>query len=912
MTTPRIRIPELFDEAWDSVIIATYGADLEFYERVVLRQLSRTRNRVIFCDGRQITRKLADPASRTQLRQLNRVYVVAPIRASRAAHAKLIMLLSEDRGVLAVGSGNLGMNGYASQGECFSSYRWSEDDQGQLGEFLAARGFVDQICDQRLVDTVVGNRVKQAWRDAPWLYGKAQDSDSRVRHNLQRALLDQFVEAVGGRAVDDLVVHAPFYDPACRALAELIQRISPGTIQVLLQERLTSVDPGALAAVLAGAPGRVDVRSVTATDEGTFLHAKFLIARCEQIAICLQGSPNISSPALLRTHSDGNIELANLLAGDRSDFDHLITGLVVSPDPVDIAQLGLSLASDGDDDDETQARHAVGELSWVPPTLTGVFDREIRVSPHLIIAGAAVTEVAWELSEPSAGTTRFAARLGEEPAAALDRVAPVCFIFESGEQSSLTFPYHLNALTTLASGQGRTDLLRQAGDFELGDEELEELLAQLDEVLVVDGRSIWQMLKRKAPEASDDETMASIAYDELDWDAIQSHPKLAQYRNWDQRSPSDPTPLGILLTSIAKRFEDSVQRGRLGEPDPDHPDVSPDPLDDLAKAIEAEDEEAAEKNELAQDRRRVTERSRAKRQFHHFIQRFVDGLTDEEFVRRVGPSVVVPSYVIFNHLCWKLIQVDLADPLRLIPAQTAIWRFFWGDEQETGYFAALSAGEQEAALDILDHHHSEAALLCSLLQACTHVRTEKDQRALVEARDAWRTVLIHPLWQPTRRAIDDAIKSQHECESALDLIRRLRDLAVHVAESEPRVAIGNSLGCKPRQVIMKSGRMNRGSLGRKVVDIYVIEDLNTVMTPDSASRAFSALATLDPEIEYFRLEDRAHDVIAFADYRLDTFLHVNRATNALQILPRAAIETPAWRAPLEKLFDMAGTEVAAA
>ena len=100
--------------------------------------------------------------------------------------------------------------------------------------------------------------------------------------------------------------------------------------------------------------------------------------------------------------------------------------------------------------------------------------------------GAAVAEVAWKLDEPSAGVTRFAVTLGEKPADALNRVAAVWFIFETGEQSSPTFPYHLDSLRALASGQGRTDLLRQAGDFELDDEKLEELLAQLDEVLVVD------------------------------------------------------------------------------------------------------------------------------------------------------------------------------------------------------------------------------------------------------------------------------------------------------------------------------------------------------------------------------------------------------------------------------------------
>ena len=913
MTTRRILIPELFDEAWDSVIIATFGADLEFFERVVLRQLSRTRNRVIFCDDRQIARNLADPDKCAQLRQLNRDYVVAPIRSGGAAHAKLIMLLSEDRGVLAVGSGNLGMTGYASQGECFSRYRWLKDDQGQLREFVAARDFIDQICERRLVDTVVKDRVRQAWQEAPWLYGRVQDSDSLVRHNLELALLDQFSGAVSGRTVDELIVHAPFYDSGCRALAELIQRTSPETLQVLLQESLTSVDPGALAEVLAGAPGRVDVRSVNAADEGTFLHAKFVIAKCDQITICLQGSPNMSSPALLHTHVDGNIELANLLVGDRSDFDHLITGLVVSPDPVAISQLDLRLADDGDEDDgEIQSSCVVAELSWVPPALTGVFHREVEVPPQLTISGAAVREVSWELEEPLAGTTRFSVRLGEKEAAVLNRVAAVNFSFEGGEQSLPTYPYHLNTLKAHASGQGRTDLLRQAGDFEVDDEELERLLAQLDEVLVVDGRSIWQMLKRKEPGADDDEPSASIAYDELDWDAIQSHPKLAQYRNLDQRSSSDPTPLGILLASIAKRFEAGAQGGRSGEPGPDDPDSGSDPLADLAEAIEVEDEKAAEEEEVARDRRRMSARSRARRQFHRFVQRFVDGLTDEEFVQRVGPSVIVPSYVLFNHFCWKLVQIDLGDPLRLIAAQTAIWRFFWGDEQEAGYFTALSAGEQEAVLEILDDHHSEAVLLCSLFQACAHVQNEKDHRALVEIRDTWRTVLVHPLWQPTKTAVDSAIRLQHECESALDLVKKLQFLAEHVAEIEPRTAIGCAVGCKPAQVIMKSSKVSRGPLDSQVEDVFVIEDLNTVITPESATRAFSALATLSSEIEYIRLEDRLHDIVAFADFRFGDFVHANRATDEYLTLASPAIEAPAWRAPLETLFEMARTGVAVA
>ena len=909
MTTPRILLPKLFDKTWDSVIITTYGADLEFFERVLLRQLNTTRNRLIFTDGRQVARLLAEPDSRTQLRHVNRTYVLAPLRISGAAHAKLIMLLNPDRGLLAVGSGNLSMNGYASQGECFSRYSWSEDDQSQIGDFLAARSFIDQICAQKLVDTFVADFVTQAWQDAPWLYEKVQDSGSRVRDNLERALLDQFVEAIRGRTVNELVVHAPFYDRSCHALSEIIQRTSPRTVKMLLQERRTSVDPEQLAVVLGRSPGRIEVRSADAQDAGTFLHAKFLIARCRNAAICLQGSPNISSPALLRTHADGNIELANLLVGDPTDFDHLTAGLNVSRSPVDISQLGLRIATDGDEG--TPLRHAVEGLTWVAPQLTGVFDREIRCPPQLIIGGEPVVEVEWVLGEPSDGKTRFAAKLGAKPADALNRVAAVCFTFDTGEESAPTYPYHRDTLMALTSGQAHTNLLKRAGDFELDDEELEELLAQLEEALVVDGRSIWRMIKRKAPEPSDDGTSASMTYEDLDWDAIQSHPRLAQYRNWNQPS-SNPTALGILLTSIAQRFKAAGTPGHRDESEPDGPALSADLLDDLAKKIDAEDEEAAEEEERAHSRRRATARSRAKRQFHSFVKRFVNGLTDEDFVWNVGPSVIVPSYVIFNHLCWKLIQIDLADPLRLTHAQVTLWRFFWGDKDESGYFATLSTPEQEAALDILDRHHSEAVLLCSVFQAFKHTRNQENERTMVEVRDTWRTILLHPLFQPTSKAVDQAaIQIQHECESGPQLINRLDRLAVRVAKTEPRSTIARILGCQLHQVVTRRGRVNRGLLGEQVVDIYTIESLGTRMTPHSASRTFSALTVLDPEIEYIRLKDRSHNVTAFADYRLDVFLYAS-GTKYFRDLDPPAIESPPWRAPLEALHEMAKVAVSTA
>ena len=110
---------------------------------------------------------------------------------------------------------------------------------------------------------------------------------------------------------------------------------------------------------------------------------------------------------------------------------------------------------------------------------------------------------------------------------------------------------------------------------------------------------------------------------------------------------------------------------------------------------------------------------------------------------------------------------------------------------------------------------------------------------------------------------------------------------------------------------MTTGRVNRGPLGLQDVNIYAIDDPEAALTPQSASIAFTALSALMPEIDYIRLEDRSHDVVAFADYHLDDFVIVNRATDELENLAPPASECPAWSHSVDVLYNMAGLKVAA-
>src|SRR5262249_8495875 len=115
--TDRLRVPEALTGPYEHALICTYGAPLTFYEQDLWRKLGRARNRIVLADQIRLAETLVEAADAgTRLRHLNIDYVASPITSPHAAHAKLVLLAGPDAGLLLVGSGNLGIDGYASQG----------------------------------------------------------------------------------------------------------------------------------------------------------------------------------------------------------------------------------------------------------------------------------------------------------------------------------------------------------------------------------------------------------------------------------------------------------------------------------------------------------------------------------------------------------------------------------------------------------------------------------------------------------------------------------------------------------------------------------------------------------------------------------------------------------------------------
>jgi hypothetical protein len=272
--------------------------------------------------------------------------------------------------------------------------------------------------------------------------------------------------------------------------------------------------------------------------------------------------------------------------------------------------------------------------------------------------------------------------------------------------------------------------------------------------------------------------------------------------------------------------------------------------------------------------------------------------------------VVIPSYVVFNHVCWKLLQLDLADPLTVIRSQAALWQFFWGTGDEAGYVAGLTEPEQLAALEILDAHSAEAVLLCSLLQAFDEVTPDNTDQEFRAVRDAWRAILASDLWQPSAEALADAATLMDaSVGSPIELVELLHDFAHASGRNESREIVATALGVRADAVTTTSGRVNRRGLGEQTVDgIFVIDDALLRLEEEPCRRAVAALRAALPTDEnaYLRIEQQSVDTIAFADYASGDWVFANRTTGQVIEGECPTPDVLPWESGLNGLFDLAG------
>lgn len=728
-----LEIPEQLKGPWDHLLIMTYGADLPFFERTLWQQLAgRCRNKIILVDGQHYLEACALYARKEGLvNHLNQSYVAAGIFGPRTAHAKFLLLTNAEQGRLLVGSGNLGWQGYASGGEMFTLYEYGNANNEALPAFLTVHEFIDGLVRLHYLNATVEKRLEHLWEQTPWLFQPTSSLEKPVRHNLTQSFLDQLQREVNGDAVEELWVLTPFYDKEALALAQLLKVLQPQQATLLVQEGKTSVDPEALQRVADVASCPCEIRAFTFGKDNPYVHAKYYLLKLADRAICLQGSPNLSQVAFLLPVPQGNVELANILTGRRNAFDDLLDSLEIDATPTRPTLLKLSYQDQTSTDSLSNETWRITEGVWQGRQLMLHFQGKL---PDLQNAELVIADRAFPLQVRTFEVQTLELILTDGAATLLSRPVPLLIRWRDPSairESNPIFVYNHAELNMALEASTEGEKLDRIGDLDLDDKEIEELLGDLNEALIVDRRSIWQLANRSIPSPVEESDEAlRLGYADIDYEKLRQHPKIQQYF-WTERGRGYArSRLQIILDSIASHFRQ-------------HQPASATLMSSADIDLEEEDTPIQEPEQAGDERqsRSWSAQQRINRMLKRFVQRYLRGLRSPDFQDFVGSEIITKNHLIFTHLLWKFFAKDWVEPEFILDAFIETWSMFWGDEKHPGYFHQLPSEEQLQSLQQLEEYSNGSVFLAAFYYGAQLATHEHWEKYLFLLHDCWRAFL---------------------------------------------------------------------------------------------------------------------------------------------------------------------------
>lgn len=857
-----IELPRQLNGPWNHCLILTYTIDIPFFENALWREFAKScRNKVLLADGQEFLTACEAYAETGIVHLLNQQYIAEGIFAPRRAHAKAILLTNPRQGRLLVGSGNLGLRGYAAGGELFTQYEYTDANTESLGAFTAIRELVEGIIERGYILGSAQGRIRTLFEETPWLFQKSLNGARPVRHNLQHGFLEQLSETVHGERVEELWIHSPFFDRDAIALRTMMRTIKPKRCFLLVQPGQTSVDPRALRGVMEQFGKSCEIRPA-GFEDGAYVHAKLYLLKLPKLAICLQGSPNLSQSAMLRVVPHGNIEVANLHTAAHNGFDDILHVLKIEKPAKSLDELELAYNSTGNPVEQRLSEFRLISGEWREDRLRLNFQGTIEDRRRFVVTIDS-REFTFQTLRCDAQSVEL--KLTDEAARLLSQPVPVAILWRGGKDSSMSNPIFVcnrAALENVLQQSDGTATLEHMADLELEDEEIESLLLELENALIIDHRSIWQIAGRSGKtEELEDEEAIRIDYSEIDYEMLRHHPKLQQYlRQSVGKHGYTHSRLQMILGSITDHFATLMD--------------TPDPTALIRRTAVVDptraetEEERVQEIQEQQHRRRSGQRIR--RLLTNFINRYLRGIQSREFQEMAGFEVILQNYIIFAHLLWRLFTKDWVDQNLLVDSLIRIWRFFWGNKSEAGYFWSANTERQSLGLRWLREHSADAELLAALWYCSRLARLERWEAQLFDLRDIWQGVLLRQSLTANRQIIEKAWRvivslNMYAIPSATQMVDELATLAEFETRESLKKRFEDRLGFPANTCDFIKQMVYREKTGQaEEVDCLTVNNLSALSSLEMGLSLLQEWIRSE-SLDYYRVICPANGRILFYD-----------------------------------------------
>ena len=226
-------------------------------------------------------------------------YVVGLASMPGAFHPKVFVLVGPERAVIAIGSGNVTVNGWHHNQE-LSTVVTADRVKGCPAVVADVSAWIRSLPALVPINSLAVDALGRTADQLDALIDSAPVIDTTHR------LVTTSTSAILSQLPDDHIAHlglyAPFHDHDGAAMSALLNRYHPSTVSLAVQPGQTVVTPSALVSAAKSA-GAV----LTIEDAGDkYRHGKLVEARRDDgTGWTLTGSPNLTVAALLKSLEDG-------------------------------------------------------------------------------------------------------------------------------------------------------------------------------------------------------------------------------------------------------------------------------------------------------------------------------------------------------------------------------------------------------------------------------------------------------------------------------------------------------------------------------------------------------------------------------------------------------------------------------
>ena len=334
----------LGDTGYHTAIISSFGVDFQAFETVALSRLrgAGCRNAILIADSAMVG--LALDSGAPTPRSAGTHYLLVKASANGGVfHPKIFLQLGRKGGRMIVTSANATGAGLAGNLELASLVESGLEDSGEQRLVASGWAFLNRFLDTR--QQAVTDKLEWALARTPWLRGaRPAEGLETLADGTQAAFIAsgtaegvgaRFLDMVGDRSADRLIVISPYWDVGLAALRQLQNRLD-ATDTAALIDTAQGLFP---TAALRDGPA-VRLEKLAHFDErrfpkrnSRFVHAKLIVATTGDTDHVLVGSANCTLAALGRGNAPGINEEACL-------YRRVPAGRTLD-------ELGLALLADG-------------------------------------------------------------------------------------------------------------------------------------------------------------------------------------------------------------------------------------------------------------------------------------------------------------------------------------------------------------------------------------------------------------------------------------------------------------------------------------------------------------------------------------------------------------------------------------